>query len=190
MAIDDIKKAILDEAQKIADEHREEGRKKAKEIEKAWEQKINARKQEVTASAGRKIEQRIQQAKFQIQTESQSKILEKKREIIDQAYSSALKKLSTLSDAQYLKLMEKLIKELPESGGQLFSVESKKNLLKKALENSGKKHQLAKEIIDGEGGFIFRTDKLEINQSFKIIIKNLEETSLLAVTNKIFGEEK
>lgn len=187
MAFDDIKKAILDEAQKNAAEHQEAGRQESAKITQEWVQKTADKKQTIIKAAARKIDQKIRQTQFKIQTKSQSSALEKKQKIIDQVYDSVLEKLSELSDAQYVEFMEKLINALPNDQGLLFSVKEKRNLLKKALENSRKRHQLSPETIESRGGFIYQSDKIEINQSFEALIKDIKEKTLLTVTNKIFN---
>lgn len=189
MALDDIKKAILAEAQKIADQRIEEVQKKIETIEAGWDKKTKERKEKAVESADRKIKQKIEQIKFEIQTESQAEILGQKKEIIDQVYSSVLGKLSSLSDDQYIELMEKLIQDLPNTSGCLLTIESKRSLLKKALANSDKKHQLGKEAINGQGGFIFQTDEIEIDFSFEAILRSIKEKTLLNTASIIFSEE-
>ena len=187
MAFDNIKKAILDEAQKSAAEHRKAGQQKSEELAREWAQKTADKKQTFVEAAALKIDRKIRQTQFKIQTEIQSSILEKKQEIIDQVYESALEKLSKLSDTEYLKLMEKLINGLPDDPGIIFSAKEKKNLLKKALENSRKKHQLSAETIDSQGGFVYQSDKIEIKQSFEALINDAKEKTFLSVVNKVFN---
>jgi V/A-type H+/Na+-transporting ATPase subunit E len=189
MAFDDIKKAIIEEAKKIAAEHKEAGLEKSAEISSVWEQKTADKIQEIISDASKKINQKIKQKQFKIQTESQLIVLEKKQEIIDQIFDAALKKLSSLPDARYIKLMEKLIADLPGEKALLFSVEGKVNLLKKALENSSKKFQISPEKIKGDGGFLLKSENIEINLTFEALIKEQKEKSLLEIANLVFNNK-
>ena len=189
MALDDIKKAILTEAQKAADDHKAEGQKKVESIQKELNQKIDDKKSEIIASAQRKANQKVQQAQFKIQSQTQSKVLDQKQQVINKVYKLALEKLAEIDDAKYVELIEKLITKLPEGDGQLISVEGKQDLLKKALENSGKEYELSTDTVGGKGGFIFKSKKIEVDQTFKALINNAKEQTFLAVTNKIFGNQ-
>ena len=62
MALEDIKKAILEEAQKNVSEHLDIGRKKFSQIEKEWEEKIADKKKKLIESAKKKIDKKIRQA--------------------------------------------------------------------------------------------------------------------------------
>jgi len=187
MALEDIKKAILDEANKSVSAHQILGREKISEIKKEWDEKKAEKINKLIESAKRKMEKRIQQSQFVIQIEKQSEILKKKQEIISKVYKIALEKLSKLSDSEYVKMMEKLINDLPDSPGFLVSAENKNSLLKKALENSRKKHQISKDSIKSLGGFIYQTEKIEINQSFEVLIENDKQKSFTKIIKKIFG---
>lgn len=187
MAFKDIEKAILDEAQKSADEHKKVGEQKSAEIIQEWEKKAVEKKQTIVETTKRKINQRIQQAQFKIQNRTQLSVLEKKQAIIDRVYQAVLGKLSNLSENEYVDLMEKLINSLPESSATLLSAKGKESLLEKALKKAQKKHQISSESIESQGGFIYQSDKIEINQSFESLIENAKEKTILSVINKVFN---
>ncbi|MEA3398544.1 MAG: V-type ATP synthase subunit E family protein [Patescibacteria group bacterium] len=190
MALDDIKKTILDQARKEADEIIRQGEKKADEIKAEWDKKVENRKEEIVASAQRKTNQKIQQTQFKIQAQSQTEILNYKQKIIDQVYQIALKELANLGDKDYIELMEKLIKQLPSGGGEILSVGNKEKLVKKALDKSGKKYDFSEKIAKGKGGFIFRSKKLEIDNTFATLVDHAKSQTILEVTGLLFGQKE
>lgn len=189
MAFSDIKKAILDEAQKTAEEYKEFGLKEARKVSDKWEQKAAEKKQKLLETTQRKADQKVLQAQFLIQNQIQDQVLRKKQEIIDRVYDSTLERLTQLSDEQYVDLMEKLIRKLPQQEGVLVSVQGKEDLLDKALKKSNHKHKLSSETVPGGGGFIFRSDKLEINYIFESLLKEAREETILKVVEKLFNSQ-
>ncbi len=190
MALDDIKKAILAEAEKEAEKIRAESENKIAAVKKEWQEKVEQKKQEIIASAQRKANQKVQQTQFKLQAQAQTEILNQKQGIIDKVYKSALKKLTELDDDQYVELMIKLIDSLPETAGELISVKEKEGLLKKALKKNGKKYDLAQEVIGGQGGFIFKSKEIEIDNTFASLINNTKDQTILPVSNLLFNQSE
>jgi len=188
MSLDDIKKSILAEAKTEAKKIEAEGDAKIAELKKSWQTKTEEKKQEIIASAQRKTNQKIQQTQFKLQSQTQSEILQQKQRIIDKVYKTALQKLADFEGEKYVSLMEKLIADLPASQGELSSTKEKESLLKKALKNTGQKYEIAKDTITGTGGFIFQSDRIEINDTFSALIHNSKEQTILRVTNLLFSD--
>lgn len=187
MALDDIKKAILVEAEKEAKKIEKDGESKINAVRDEWAQKIEVKKQEIIATAQRKTNQKIQQSQFKIQAQSQTEILNQKQKMIDKVYELALQKLAEIDDNKYVDLMEKLITQLPDGEGELTSVKDKESLLKKTLGKSGKKYDLAKEEINGKGGFIFRSKEVEIDNTFVTLVNNAKEQTILKISDLLFN---
>jgi len=190
MALDDIKKAILEQAKKESENIISQAEKKAADVKIDWDKKLEEKKQEIIASAKRKANQKIQQTQFKLQAQAQTELLNQKQQIINRAYKAALQKLSSLEDDKYVDLMAKLITDLPSGEGSLISVKDKEALLKKALKKSGKKFDILTETTSGNGGFIFRSKKLEINNTFAALINNAKQDSILEVTDILFGQSQ
>lgn len=190
MALDDIKKSILNDAQAQAEAIDSETRKRIDQINADWSKKIEARKLEIIAQAQRKTDQKIRQTEFRLQAQSQAQVLTKKQEVIDAIYKTAYKQLCNLNDNEYVDLMAKLITRLPGDTGQLISVDDKEALLKKGLKQSGKKFEVTNETSKGHGGFIFKSDHLEINQTFQSLITESKESTLTEVATILFDNNK
>ena len=190
MAFDDIKKAILAEAKKEAENIEAEGRKKAAELKLIWDKKLEAKKVEIMNSVKQKANQKIQQSQFKLQAQSQTEIIGQKQKLIDKVYKQALAKLTELSDDKYVDLVTDLITGLPAGDGKLISVKDKENLLKKALKKSGRKFELDSENIAGQGGFIFHSKEVDIDYTFSTLINSAREETILAITNKLFNHNQ
>ncbi len=187
MAFSDIKKSILDEAHKQAEECRLQGLKEVERIKSSWEEKAKERKKELLEASKKKAEQEFLQAEFQVQNKIQSQVLRKKQEILDQVYNSVLDRLSQLDEGQYIELMEELIKSLPQESAYLVSASGKSKWLKKALEKSCCNHKLSSEEIKSRGGFIFQSDQLEIDCTFEALLEKTKRETLSVVAEKIFN---
>jgi len=188
MALDDIKKAILAEAEKEAKNIEQEGEQKIALVNDDWLKKIEARKKDLIAASQRKTNQKVQQTQFKLQAQAQTEILDQKQKIIDKVYKLALDKLAEIDDDQYVNLMEKLIKQLPTGEGSLISVKDKDSLLKKALRQSSQKYDVLTETANGNGGFIFRSQEVEIDNTFAALVKNAKEQTILEVSNLLFNQ--
>lgn len=190
MALDNIKKSILDDAQAQITTLDSETKQRIDEINAVWSKKINSRKSEIIASAQKKTDQKVMQMEFKLQAQSQAKVLEAKQQLIDTVYKTAYKQLSDLNDNDYVKLLSNLIKELPGDAGILISVENKESQLKKALKESGKKFDVSKETVRGSGGFVFKSDDIEINQTFQTLINQAKDSTLTEIARILFSNKE
>lgn len=187
MAFSDIKKSILDEAHKQAEECRLQGSKEVAKIRADWENKVKTKKQELLKALQKRAEQKLLQAKFQIQNETQAQVLRKKQEILDQVYKSALDKLNQLGEEQYINLMVRLLKDLPQGEADLISVSGKEKWLAKALKQSNCNHKLSSETVAGQGGFVFQSSQVEIDCTFEVLLEEIKTETNLVVAEKIFN---
>jgi len=190
MALDDIKKAILAEAEKEVKIIETEGEKKIADVNDVWTKKIEEKKQEIVASGQRKANQKVQQTQFKLQSNAQAEVLNQKQRVINKVYKLALQKLGELDDQGYVDLLSGLIAKLPEDEGELISVMEKESLLKKALQKSEKEYTVATETTTGNGGFVFKSEKVEIDNTFATLINNSKEQTSLLVSDKLFSVQE
>lgn len=188
MALSDIKKVILEKAEEIAEEHREVGKKRAEMIVDGWKKRASERREELLRGAKRDAEKKVLQAEFELQSEAQLHLLGKKKEIIERVYKVALKELSSIDGDEYIQLMKKLITCLPKEKGVFISAKGREDLLKKALQERG--DELSSSVVDSKGGFIFQSEKVDIDQTFESLIENNKEETLLIVSHKIFEKNE
>ncbi|MDX9892865.1 MAG: V-type ATP synthase subunit E [Patescibacteria group bacterium] len=190
MALDDIKKAILAEADAEIKTVIQQGEQKIGQLKADWNRKLEEHKQAIVATAKRKATQKIQQTQFKLQAQAQTEIINQKQNIIDRVYKSALNKLNGLNDSDYVVLMIKLINRLPEEDGKLISAKGKEALLKKALKQSGRKFEVLAETANVSGGFVFRSKSVEIDNTFTSLINNSRDWTVLEVSKMLFNRDQ
>jgi len=188
MALDDIKQAILDEAKKEASKIENEGEKKISEVTNQWQDKLEEKKAEILSEAKLKATKKLQQASFEIKAQSQTEALKAKQKVIDKTYKQVLDKLSNLDEKEYVDLIVKLIKVLPDPEGEIISAKGKFTELKKAIEKSGKEYNVGHDGVSGGGGFIFKSQSIDIDNTFSTLVNNLKEETSLEVSKILFEE--
>lgn len=186
MALEDIKKTIAEEAQHEVDRVMADAQKQVDEINADFARKLDVRKQQIVDTATKRAGQKVQQTSFKLQAQSQQQVLEQKQRVLDQVFKAALTQLSELSDTEYVKLMEQLVAALP-SDGELISAKNKEALLKKALKASNHKLTVAKETANANGGFIFKSDDIEVDQTFGTLINQAKDQALVDISAKLFN---
>ncbi|MBU1164308.1 hypothetical protein KKA15_01965 [Patescibacteria group bacterium] len=186
MALDDIKKAILDEAKREAEKAKTEGKKEVDKVIKRWSDRVEEKVQDIIITANKKADQKIQQAQLKIKASNQTEILKKKQKIINTIYDQVLGKLKNLSEKEYISLMQKLISKLPDVGGEIISVKGKTKQLEKVLIAAGREYHVSEDTVSGTGGFIFKSEKVDINSTFEALVENLRASSEVEVAKILF----
>lgn len=189
MGLDDIKKSILDEAKQQAEKIEKENQQQIAELQKKLQQKLEDKKSGLISIGQRKADQKLQQTNFKLEAKLKTKVMTEKQSLIYKAYDKVLEKLTEMDDESYIELMVKLIEQLPDIKGELISVQEKENLLKKALRKSKRKYNIAKEEINGKGGFKFVSGTIDIDNTFSALINNTKEQTSLEVSQVLFGDE-
>lgn len=190
MALEDIKKAILDEANKTIKEIEKNGEEKIAQINAEWNDKLKERREQILAIAQRKADQKIQQTQFKLQAQTKMEILTRKQKIIDKVFDSAVKKLQALDNNQYVELMTNLIAYPTSDEGKLVSAQNKEPLLKKALHKSGKNYELLAETLKTSGGFFFRSKNVDMDFTFAALVSNAKEKTTLEINRVLFNQNQ
>lgn len=186
MSLEDIKKSISEETEKKIKELSQATEIKISAINKEWQKKIQDREIEIIERVKDQAKRKMQQLKFLAKTQTQAQIMNKKQQIIAKVFDSALAKLGTISDDEYVSLMEKLISKLPASDGNIYSVAGKEKLLAKALAKKAGDIVMADKSVPGSGGFIFKTNEIEIDNRFEALVKNQKEKLIVEFSKILF----
>lgn len=189
MALDDIKKAIEEEANRSAQAIISEAENKAAEIEAQWNKKLEQKKAELLKLVQLKADKKIQQSQFKLQSQNQSIMLQEKQKMIDKVYKTALQKLKDISDDKYVSLMEKFVSDI-KIDGELISANGKESLLKKSIKKSSASLTVSKDTVNADGGFIFRSPSMEIDFTFETLISKSKDRSILEVSGILFNEQE
>lgn len=190
MGLNEIKTTILSEAKKEGQKIEQAGQAKVQVVKVEWDKKLVEEKNNLINSAQRKTDQKVQQHQFNLQAHARTEVLSRKQEIIDKVYYQTLETLKQLDDQGYVQLMEKLITQLPDIEGELFSVEGKESLLKKGLSTSKRKFKAVGENVSGQGGFVMKSDKVEIDNRFSALLDIAREKTIMEVSVILFNEKE
>ena len=101
--------------------------------------------------------------------EGKNQLLTAKRELIDETLDKAIEQLAK-SD-KYEELITNLLKKTDLKEAVVVPAKGKENETKKAIKASGKDYFLSDKSSAIKGGFILKTDKVEIDNAFETLIK-------------------
>jgi V/A-type H+-transporting ATPase subunit E len=187
MALDDIIKSIVAEAEAEADEIKKGADQKIAELKKDYQKQKDERRQKIMAEAETAAEQKVEQACFLATSKMRAKTLTKKQEIIESVYQKALKELESLSDNEQQKLMGKLIKNLPDvEEAEIVAAKGSHVAVRKAVDHSGRIFKLSPENVSGSGGFVLRSKTVDIDNRFEALIKRVREETEIEVAKILF----
>lgn len=189
MSLQDILQSIEKKADEEIDSLERQAVEKKQQLESDWNKKIDDRKEELLAEAKRKADDKVRQAEFVAKSQAQQELLLAKQKVIGQSYQKALGALAQLDEQNYVALLTKLLKQIPENTGKIASVKNKTELLEKALALSGKNFEMVTETISGTGGFIFSSEKLDIDNTFEALVENVKDSTSTEVAKILFGNK-
>ena len=117
--------------------------------------------------------------------ERKNQLLFAKRKFIDKVLTSAIDELADSPD--YEKILVDMLKkaDLDDANTVVVPAKGKEDKTKKAIKESGKTFFLSEKSADIKGGFILKTDKVEIDNSFETIIGNQLRGDLEIDLNKL-----
>lgn len=186
MALNDILEKIKKEAKKKVDEIEKERGEKIKEIEADYHQKIEKKKKAILEKVKKETEKKVKQAQIKLSLATKNAILTKKQDILDNFWQEILDYLVKLPEKEYLKIVSHLLARCPKEKGEIISAQGKEKIVKEAIARAKKNYILAKETTQIKGGFIYRSELLEIDASFEALVRELREKLDVRVTKILF----
>ncbi|MFH1508809.1 MAG: V-type ATP synthase subunit E family protein [bacterium] len=113
-----------------------------------------------------------------------NEILKSKQKTLQEVYEELSAKMQNLSDEEHKQLLSKLLKGLPTEG-EIVATKKSQSLLRDLVSQAGL--NLASETIAGDGGFMYRSDEIDIDQRFESVLKSLREETEAGAANKLFN---
>ncbi len=180
--VEKIKEKILQDAEIKANEIMEKARLQAKEtIEKA-NQRAAARAKEISQKAEYEASEKKRIINSIVELEMRKDILAAKQQSIDEVFEKVLEKMNNLDNSKYEQVIFDMLIASVESGEEevVMSEAAGKKLsdgfigkVNKALEASGRKGniKISDETRNISGGFILKSQGVEINNSFEAVIR-------------------
>lgn len=190
MSLHDIIKKIKQEGEVEIKKIEKETEQEIKKLEKIYQEKFDAKKKQILEQKRKQAQQAGEQIVFQERIKSNAIILDKKRKIIDRVYQEALNELSKLSNKEYIELIGKLISQLPQiERGEIVPAKNKEAQTENALQKSKRNFDLAREPADIKGGFIFVSDRINIDNSFEELFAKIKSETEAEVAKMLFSHE-
>ena len=180
--VDNIKEKILQDAELKAKEIMDKARLQANEIVEKAKQKAESRAKEISQKSVYDVSEKKRIINSIVELEMRKDILASKQQAIEEVFDKVLERMNNFEDSRYEKVVFDMLLASVESGEEeiVMSEAGKGKLsadfiskLNKALAAAGKKGnvKLSDETRDISGGFILKSQGVEINNSFEAIIR-------------------
>ena len=180
--VDKIKEKILQDAEVKANEILEKARLQAKEVLEKANQKAALRAKEISQKSAYEISEKKRIINSIVELEMRKDILTAKQQSIDEVFDKVLERMNDLDDSKYEQVIFDMLIASVESGEEeVVMSESRRSKLSadfiskanKTLEAAGKKGKLklSDETRNISGGFILKSQGVEINNSFEAVIR-------------------
>ncbi|MFH1534065.1 MAG: hypothetical protein ABID64_03980 [Nitrospirota bacterium] len=185
MALSDILEKIKKEAALKVAELEKEYKAKIEQLEKENKEK----QKDIDEEMHRKVEENtkkiIAKAENLAEIERKNQLLHAKRQILEEALESAVEELSKLDN--YEEVLTTMLKNTELKGDNVVVVpaKGKEEATKAAIQKSGKSYFLSEKSEKLSGGFILKTDTVEIDNSFSTIVKEQLREDLEIKLNKL-----
>ena len=179
--IEKITQRISAEAQTEIDRLLSEARAEADKI---------AAKYQAQADAAAEREERLAGT---AQMEARKAALAAKQEMVEKAYELALQKLCSLPEEKYAAVLAELLIQASSTGKEevIFSEADRRKTGKAAVEKAnkdgGKKLTLSGETRSIPGGFILRSENVEVNCAFDTLVRLQKAETAGEVVKKLFS---
>jgi len=186
MALNDILEKIKKEAKKKVEEIEKERDKRIKEIEADYHQKIEKKKKEILEKVKKETEKKVKQAQIKLSLATKNAILAKKRSMLDNFWQEILDYLVKLPEKEYLKIVSHLLEKCPKEKGKIVPAQGQEKIIKEAIDKTKRDYTLSKAEAQIRGGFIYRSELLEIDASFEALVRELREKLDVRITKILF----
>ncbi len=158
------------------------------EIQKEYDKRREARSNEISTRLNDNIDRVKQRANTFAKMESRNHLLTLKREILTEVFDRTVKHLAATGD--YTKILTALLKRAGKAfkTGTVVPAKDKEAETKKAISDAGVDFELAARAADIKGGFILKSDDVEVDFSFESILeKELWGDLETELSNLLFG---
>ena len=180
--VDNIKEKILQDAELKAKEILEKAKLQANEIVEKARQKAELRAKEISQKSVYDVSEKKRIINSIVELEMRKDILAAKQQAIEEVFDKVLDRMNNLEDSRYERVIFDMLMASVENGEEevvMSEARRKKlsadffNKLNKVLAASGKKGnvKISDETRNISGGFILKSQGVEINNSFEAIIR-------------------
>jgi len=194
--IDNIVKAILDDAKADVQATKDQTKQQIKQMKDKSKAEIEKQVSAMDKETAKKSEELKRREKTIMEVEIRRNNLMVKREMVDEAFRLAYKSLCDLNPAEYDSVVLSMMMDAVETGDEEVVPGKDKKVSQKLLDevNAKLKSQkrngnlkLSKETGDFTGGFVLRSNGIESNCTFDMLIGQLKPKLESEVANILFG---
>ena len=191
--IEKITQRITSDAQAVIDRVLGEARDEAAKITAKYQAQADAESAELDAKNKKAAAEREERLAGTAQMEARKTALAAKQEMVEKAYDLALKKLCSLPEEKYTAVLADLLIEASSTGKEevIFSDKDRRKVGKAAVEKANKDGKksltLSGETRSIPGGFILRSENVEVNCAFDTLVRLQKAETAGEVVNKLFS---
>ncbi len=170
-----------------------EARAEAEKIAAKYKAQADAEAADLDAKNRKAAAEREERLAGTAQMEARKAALAAKQEMVEKAYELALQKLCSLPEEKYTAVLAELLIQASSSGKEevIFSEADRRKVGKAAVEkankDSGKKLTLSGETRPIQGGFILRSENVEVNCAFDTLVHLQKAETAGEVVKKLFS---
>lgn len=190
-----IKKETADQIKEIQWQAREEEKK----ILSQAEEEARRLKEELSQRAKLKASRLKDSLLSSARLEFQKSILAEKQAILGEVFQEVIDRLQKLNSEEYLRVLGKLLLQTVETGEEEIIVPPRDrqqldsvflSRINQQLKQRGKKGnlKLSEQTRPLAGGFILRSGKVEINNSFSALVTQKREMQEREIVDVLFGD--
>ncbi len=200
MAVEDIVKKIISDAEAKSDSIQQEYKKQSDEIKSQKTDELKQReiseKNRLDNEAEDHYKRLIQMAELEMRKE----VLDLKQKLISDVFQKVEEKIISMPKEDYQEFIEAKIIEYIQTGEEeiVISKNDKERINNEFIESINKKLKdklkekgnlkLSKETADIKAGFLLKFDKIQYNSSLKSMLRELRDTSETEIVKKLFKE--
>ena len=191
--IEKITQRIQADAQAEIDRVLGEARAEAEKIAAKYQAQADAEAADLDARNKKAAAEREERLAGTAQMEARKAALAAKQEMVEQAYDLALRKLCSLPQAEYTAVLAGLLVQASSTGKEevIFSEEDRLKVGKAAVDKANKDGKkgltLSGETRPIQGGFILRSENVEVNCAFDTLIRLQKAETAGEVVKKLFS---
>ncbi len=184
--IDIIKKIDKEAANKIAQLEKDFERKK-QSLEDTYKKKQKALDEEIHTKIEEKNQKILEKTKMLGEMEAKNILLKEKRAIIGETVDQAIETLASSDKLEDILVSMLKNVDIDSENIVITPAKGKEEVTKKAIKAAGKDFFLSDKSANIKGGFIVKTEKIEIDNSFETIIKEqLKEVIEIELNKTLF----
>lgn len=184
--VEKIKEKIRQDAENRANEILEKARLQAKEIVEKAGLKASQRAEEISNKTAHDVSEKKRIINSIVELEMRKDVLAAKQESIESVFAAVLERMNNMESSKYRQVVYNLLLEAAETGEEeVILSEGAKNKLPSdfmdkvndALKAAGKKGKLrlSDEKREISGGFILKSQGIEINNSFEAVLRQYRD---------------